>query len=186
MLIRTLLALVLLQGVAVGWSGAGHRVVAIIAYNKLDPATRTKVLDILAEHPRFEREFEDEMPSGLSELDEGRWIFSQAAVWPDIARGYPAPLRAQFHRATWHYINSPIFLNEEAKDLDPSGINLETDLLSDMESPQFNSIQALKWNARVAGDGSAPDTKRAVALCWLFHDTGDINRCTPLRCWRSG
>src|SRR5262245_58446176 len=91
---------------AMAWSDAGHKIIASIAFNRLTPEEREKVVAILREHPRFKADFTDKMPADLADDDKNEWIFQQAAVWPDIARGFRGE-DARFHHSTWHYINLP-------------------------------------------------------------------------------
>src|SRR5262245_28017257 len=106
----TALAMCLLvQGRAAGWSTGGHRVVANIAYDRLDPKTRSSVVKVLRKHEDFPKRFKDEMPKEIqkgSAEDQDRWIVLQAAIWPDLIRSIP-----KYHKDTWHYINKPHYLS---------------------------------------------------------------------------
>ena len=47
---------------AMAWTSPGHMIVALIAYDHLDPATRAKAVELLRAHPRFNDHFESFMP----------------------------------------------------------------------------------------------------------------------------
>src|SRR5690349_2587040 len=92
------------------WSGGGHKVTALIAWRQMDEPSRGRVVEILKSHPRWQEDFAAEMPAEIAngtESERQRWIFAQAAIWPDKIRRLP-----EFHRSTWHYINEPVFLSE--------------------------------------------------------------------------
>src|SRR5262245_2813910 len=97
------------------WSDAGHKIIASIAFRRLTAEEREKAVAILREHPRFKADFLDKLPSDLVDDDRNEWIFQQAAVWPDIARGFRGE-DAKFHHSTWHYINLPSYLNDSDKE----------------------------------------------------------------------
>src|ERR1700761_9803173 len=65
---RAFLSAILLSSIAVSpsavlaWNGPGHMIVALIAYDQLDPATKAKAVALLREHPRFSSHFQGEMP----------------------------------------------------------------------------------------------------------------------------
>ena len=71
----------------------------------MDARARSAAINILENHPDFEREFEDRMPRVIGK-DRDRWVFRQAIAWPQLAhflnnaldwakgvpnRGIPAP-----------------------------------------------------------------------------------------------
>src|SRR5471030_2863363 len=85
-----------------GWGPAGHKIVASIAFRRLTVEEQQIIVDLLRQHPRFSEDFQDRMPSGV---DENEWIFQQAAIWPDLAKGLPAGPKQQFSRPAWHFID---------------------------------------------------------------------------------
>src|SRR3954464_7789456 len=54
---------------AFAWNSAGHTIVALIAYDQLDPAVREKAVALLRAHPRFRDHFEGAMPREVSRGD---------------------------------------------------------------------------------------------------------------------
>ena len=74
---------------ALAWNSPGHMIVALIAYDQMDPATRTKAIELIRSHPRFHDHFESVMPREVSrgdERDKDQWLFAHAATWPDQVR----------------------------------------------------------------------------------------------------
>src|SRR5262249_49100700 len=74
---------------ALGWNPSGHMIVAMIAWDQMDEATRAKAIAILKEHPRFQDHFQRAMPKDVvkgSQAEQDAWAFAYAATWPDVVR----------------------------------------------------------------------------------------------------
>ncbi len=167
------------------WSEGGHRVIALIAYEKLSPEQRTRALNILRHHPRFREDFESAVPATIQQSPEGdrqRWLFTQAAAWPDIARSLPEPLLSLYHRPTWHYINLPVYLD------DASMLQLKSQIKANQRlewkegsDPTWNNaVQTLDMASQKLRVASTSDEQKALMLCWLLHSVGDLHQ--PLHC----
>jgi hypothetical protein len=172
------------------WNPSGHMIVALVAYDQLDDATKAKAVALLRAHPRFADHFQHYMPKDLvkgSQAEQDQWCFAQAATWPDMVR--PDPTRdpksmitredvTNYNRGVWHYIDMPIYLSEdEQHQLEHSvGENLSRDIPDDLDDPKMNIIQAEKVAAKIVGDASADEGKRGVSLCWLLHLVGDSHQ----------
>jgi hypothetical protein len=81
-----------------------------------------------------------------------------AARWPDDIRKDPA-----FHHGPWHYINLPY---------KPEG-QPATVLTAD-PLPE-NILRAYRVNLELL-QSTAPESTKAVALCWVFHLVGDVHQ----------
>jgi hypothetical protein len=174
---RLLCALVLSISTAcpvLAWSDAGHKIVASIAFSRLTPVERQRVVDILREHPRFKTDFLDAMPENVDAKDE--WIFQQASVWPDIARGFRGDALKEFNHGTWHYINVPQYLNES--DREALGQLKVNDSLDPPAKPveEMNAIQTIKLARALLADANASSRDKATMMAWLFHLVGDIHQ----------
>jgi hypothetical protein len=169
---RTIIVfLVLLAGVTPShaWNALGHRLIADIAWGELDPQARTQIVDILRRHPRFDEDFAKQLPV---DVEENRWIFQQAAVWPDMARGFRGEDRSTYDHPTWHYVNHPLFVGGERPLL---GVNLSMDYPPLEDQSKWNVAQAVK-HCRATLEGAAPPSDKALAYCWLFHLVGDLHQ----------
>ena len=135
-------------------------VTGAIAYNELQttsPQTAARVLAILRQHPDFQQHWSSKLNEpGLSEDDRNQYLFMLAARWPDDIRG-----NAHDH-PTWHYINY-VYAPEQ-------GIARTDTTLATGE----NILQAFEQNRQILRS-NAPDSAKAIALCWLFHLTGDVH-----------
>lgn len=165
---------------AQAWSDAGHKIIASIAFRQLNADQRAAIVELLAHHPRHAQDFRSAMPAdvaaGPAELCD-EWLFQQAAIWPDLARGFPEAEKERFHRPTWHYINRPLFLTDRDRDRlhDRIEINLKLDP-SEGPSDTFNVVQALRQAWRIAADPRADRSQRALMLTWIFHTVGDVHQ----------
>jgi hypothetical protein len=181
----TLLAFALVPASAYGWSDAGHKIVASIAFRQLTPAEQQKVVAILEAHPRFEADFVKRMPAEIAKAPDAlrhESLFQQAAVWPDMARGFAEPLKEQFHRSTWHFINLPLFLRpaDERALKDRLTVNVSLDVppldAPDEAKRAMNVIQAIRHARKLLAAPDAAKADKALMLAWLFHLVGDVHQ----------
>lgn len=142
------------------WNATGHRVIAAIAYDRLNPKAKARVDELLKQLPDFAN-----MPP--------REAFLAAAVWPDSIRNdprfyddiaenpKPTPLLPGFptmaRHTNWHYIDIPF---------SPDGTPLEPTKVP-------NALTELKRILRAR-------QMTAYDLPWLEHLTGDVHQ--PLHC----
>ena len=164
------------------WNPATHRISSQITWNELTADVKKEVIRILRFHPRFDRDFNKEMPIGVrlgTKDDRYAWLFQQASVWPDMVRDLSEEhQRAEYNRSKWHWVNMPLFLsNDDAQVLkDNISPNIETDPASVKDPKDMNIFQAINYNASILKDKNAPYGNRAVALCWIVHLVQDIHQ----------
>ncbi len=175
----------LLVAPALAWNSPGHEIIALIAYEHLDEPTRAKAVELLRAHPRFRDHFQSFMPKEVARAsvsDQDRWIFAHAATWPDLVRSAKGAVNRQdvseYHRTWWHFINEPLFLNDDERRLLEREIkvNRRRDLPQSDNDEFMNIVQALKNSGRIVRDASAAKEKRSVHLCWLLHLAGDSHQ----------
>lgn len=162
-----------------GWGPGGHRVVANIAYDRLDPAVRSKIVKIIRSHDDFKRKFDALMPDDIrqgSAADRDRWIFLQASIWPDLVRPFPP-----FHMETWHFVNFPFFLSKAdenaLKDSIKPNVNVKLPPpMSDEQKKTLNCMQAFNLCLREISDSHSTDPEKALYYCWLLHIGGDTHQ----------
>ena len=179
-----LLALILIIGVtgdALAFRAGGHRIIAEIAWQQLDENRRAELAQLLKHHPRLQQDFIDKMPdsvgNGTQEMKD-HWLFLQASVWSDLARGFRNPDRGKYHRGTWHYINFPTYIDASHESvIDLSGVNRNTEFKGAFrDDPDFNIVQAIKANLAGLRDTTRTKAERAVHLCWVLHLVGDAHQ----------
>lgn len=177
---RVLLTLMVLASISLpaeAWSDAGHKIIATIAWRQLTPQQRQNVLGVLAHHPRYVADFREAMPDNLSDPeDRHEWTFLQAAIWPDIARGYPEELKERFHHSTWHYINHPLVLMPADRHVDERlKLNLHV-RPPQVADESMNIVQTIRFARRELSDRRAPLREQALWLTWLCHTVGDLHQ----------
>jgi hypothetical protein len=129
---------------------------------------------MLKQHPRFQEDFKARMPNGV---EENEWIFQQAAVWPDIAKGLQGDLKKEYSRPEWHYIDLPYFpTDEDRNELEKNlSLNISFDVPAN-EDETMNVAQATLFAQRVLADTHASQPDKAKYLSWIFHLVGDAHQ----------
>lgn len=153
---------------AAAWNGAGHRLVALIAWQQMSPPTRQFVATALAAHPDHPRWLE--RAGGLGEAA----VFAEAATWADSIRNDPRYYDAERGEATplidgrfdsrrhrhWHYI-----------DVDMAGRPVQGELDHQIE----------RLSRLLGTTGDIPEI--SYALPWLAHLVADLHQ--PLHVGRA-
>lgn len=143
------------------WNAAGHRIVAVIAWQQLQPDTKAYVSAALARHPDFER-WREKARSADPQL-----VFAEAATWPDSIRDDPRYFDERRERPTppipglpdnarhldWHYVNVDSGKRRAGGELDH----------------QIESLSQV-LRSTVRGD------EISFALPWLIHLVADIHQ----------
>jgi hypothetical protein len=165
MLAVGLLVPVLLVGPAYGWHDKGHKVVALIAFRQLKPATKDAVVAALKKHVAFTQ---GDWPTRLEAgSDADASLFTLAAVFPDEVR----PDDAQFHELNdpdAHFIDLPyIPVRDDRNDpairvKDPNAIQ--------------NLPKAFRLHSHDIKSVSVTDEDQATSLSWIFHLVGDVHQ----------
>jgi hypothetical protein len=181
----TTLWMCFLTTLAQGWNPSGHMIVALIAYDQMDDATKAKAVELLRAHPRFQDHFQHFMPKEIvsaSQAKQDEWCFAHAATWPDVMREAKSVVTrddvTKYHRGIWHYVDIPIYLNEdEQHQLDHDvNQNLSREIPANPDDPTMNVIQAERNAEKIVGDKNAEAANRSVYLCWLLHLVGDSHQ----------
>lgn len=166
---------------ALAWNALGHRVVAEIAWQQLTPDQRAEIVDVMHRHPRFAEDFIQRMPRDVAAGDQAmqdRWIFWQAAVWPDVARGIRGADRQLYDHPTWHYVNGPIYLSDADRAALEGTLtnNVSAEYPTDAGQDEWNVLQAFKHAKAIVQDEDAAAPDKAIGYCWLFHLAGDSHQ----------
>jgi len=180
------LSILVLANTAFAWNGKGHEVVAYVAYQHLDAATRTKVNALLKRNPCY-----NEWSLAVSSLPADQQsvaIFMLAATWPDaiklakydcqpghafgpdgtgggdIAPGGPEAAQnigyVDTHRHKyWHFVDTPF----------------STDGTPTKPAPHPNALdEILTLTAALASSES--DDLKSYDLVWIEHLVGDVHQ----------
>jgi hypothetical protein len=168
------------------WDSVGHRLSVAVANHYLSADSKSKLLTLLEQHPRYQQDFLQQMPASIARGSADRrfdWLLGQAAFWPDTARGLPESEREKYNHPNWHYIEGA-WLRGEAKSQGNTyiGVRPFDDILGPSTTPMGdpsnidNIMTALDFNTRLLADSHTPIPQRAVALCWVLHLIGDIHQ----------
>lgn len=177
------IALCLNTSPSLAWFDFGHEAVATIAWNKLNPNTKDRVMSLLAKNPYYSK-WVAAIPAGTSDADKQMLIFAQSATWVDVIKKDPAyhadgvdggnkpngPACAEnigyadtrMHKY-WHYDDTP-FSPDHAALPPPATPNAQT------------QIEAF----RKVLSSDSPDDLKSYDLVWLIHLVGDVHQ--PLHC----
>ncbi len=145
---------------AQAWNGRGHRLVAWMAFEQLDETTKSKLAQILREHPAERTWWRN---ARFNPRDERLSLFVNASVFPDQAR--PDTEFARYFRPRAHYINYRLVYErnkpmriEEPRPTDENVVNTYLAHLKTINEPKNSKAE------------------RAVALSWVIHQVGDIHQ----------
>ena len=87
------------------WDDVGHKITAYIAWQRMTPDVREKVIKILREAPEDSQLSAFYQPYG-SQTEASRKLafFMTSATWPDIIRDRDFATRyKKYHHSNWHY-----------------------------------------------------------------------------------
>lgn len=187
---RRLLTLLMLSSIGVtsvahAWDATGHRLSAYVAWAMLPVETRNAMVELIKSHPRYQKDFAGVMPAAVMLADkeeQARWLIGQAAVWPDITRGFDGEDAAHYNHPTWHYIDGAW-----VRDIGIQGnVYAGTETLPTIhdgsdghiteQQEATNIVLALEYNLGVLNNRLSTSPQKAVALCWVLHLVGDIHQ----------
>jgi len=142
------------------WSGAGHEVIATLAWRELSAETKTNVTELLRNHPDYEKW--QASYSGDSGVDLPAFIFMRASIWADEIRRHGSP----YDHPHWHSVNYP---------LEPPAFPMEAG-----PKPNDDALYGIGQCEKFLSDAKAPPQERAVYLAWVIHLISDLHQ--PLHC----
>lgn len=151
------------------WVGSGHKIIAMIVWDELTPKAREKAIEILKQHPRYEKDLLAGLPAGSDESAAARYAFAVAATWPDMVRSQSHPMHFAANHPNWHYIDLPYHPENGADDGKPPAADAPKDGPRDI-------VEALTKNAADLQNPATTNEDRAMALCWILHLGGDIHQ----------
>jgi S1/P1 Nuclease len=162
------------------WGSIGHMAVAWVAYQKLTPATKSRVRALLKLNPDYQK-WLGQIPAGTATKYRSMMLFMIAATWPDQIKseaGYtddgPDPkgnrpdgasssqnigYSDHLHHKYWHFVDTPFSQDGSPLPAIPAP-NAET---------QIAAFRA------VLGTNPAGDVK-SYDLVWLLHLVGDVHQ----------
>ena len=150
---------------AFAWDETGHKITAYIAWQRMTPDVRERVIKILQAAPEDSQigTFYASNGSRLLETRK-REFFMVMATWPDIIRDAKFEVRnKKYANSPWHYADT-FWQWKDGKVV-----------FVDSQEANGLAMQKLIDFDRVIR-GTASDSEKAIAIAWLEHLIGDIHQ----------
>ena len=173
-LIAAFLFIVLSGLPAFAWDDVGHKITAYIAWQRMSPTARERVIGILRQAPEDSDLATYYFQYG-PESDEVRQreYFELVATWADIVRNFgmsPEQRKVfesrfrKYNKSNWHY--SDIFWKQ---------VNGKVELQQAPEEGGQAMAKLAEFD-RVMRDSNASVQDKAIAIAWFIHLAGDIHQ----------
>ena len=150
---------------ALGWDDSGHKITAYIAWQRMTPDVRERVLKILLAAPEDSTIGTYYFPYGSQNVDaRKRDFFMVMATWADLIRDRNFEVRMKkYHKSNWHY-DDQFWTSKDGK-------------IEYLKAPEDGGQALMRIDEFVKVIGSnAPDSEKALAIAWLEHLIGDIHQ----------
>jgi hypothetical protein len=159
------IALLLPQS-ALAWNATGHEVVARIAWEKMEPQTRARVIALMMQAPA-DADLASLLPTDNRPLSiRQRDLFMLAATWADIVRSDEFPERKKkYHHSIWHFAN--FFWKQQ------NGVAVD---MLELPPEKVNIVERLNFLQTEVVDRNTEASQRGIDLAWILHLIGDIHQ----------
>jgi hypothetical protein len=147
------------------WDEVGHKITAYIAWQRMTPEVRERVIKLLREAPEDSQLAAYYFSYGSQSRDvRERDFFIVISTWPDIIKDRDFPIRnRRYNHSNWHYSDTLWTVRDGKIEALPPAVN------------GGQAIERIKeFDAAIRGTG--PDAQKAVAIAWLLHLIGDIHQ----------
>ena len=148
------------------WDEVGHKITAYIAWQRMTPAVRDKVIKTLLEAPEDSQLSAYFMAYGSrSEQARRQEYFMLVATWADIIRDRNFETRyKKYHHSNWHY--SDTFWKSTSGKIE---------VLPTPENDNGKAMERLEEFTKNI-QGNASDEQKALAIAWIIHLIGDLHQ----------
>lgn len=150
---------------AYGWDETGHKITAYIAWQRMTPDVRERVIKLLREAPEDAQLSTFYMTFGAqTEAARKLDLFMIASTWPDIVRDRDFKVRyGKYHKGNWHY--------------DDKFWKVVDGKIEYLPPPEDGGVALAKMSEfSELIRGNAPDAQKAIAIAWLVHVIGDLHQ----------
>ena len=150
---------------ALGWDETGHKISAYVAWQRMTPEVRARVIKILLDAPEDSQLATYYMSYGTrTEEIRKREYFMLVSTWADIIRDRNFETRyKKYHHSNWHYADT-FWTQRDGK-------------IEYLEAPDDGGKaleRLVEYDKLIRGE--APDAQKAVAIAWLVHLIGDLHQ----------
>ncbi len=151
---------------AFGWDAVGHKLTAYVAWERMTPDVREKVIKILLDAPEdSDLNVHYDAYNSRSEAIKRLELFMYAAIWSDVIRNRSFDVRYKnYHQGDWHYAD--IFWKQE---------NGKATILIDFPEESGKAVPKLADFEKILKDSTFKTEEKAIALAWFLHVGGDIH-----------
>ena len=152
---------ILVAAPASAWNRPGHMITASIAYHAMkenSPKSLGRILTTLRKHPDYDSRWLESLNEGSAE-DADEVLFMLAARWPDDIRR-----RKEYDLPAEHYIDVAFIPRGQPAALKAPPI------------PKDNILVGYRRNIGVCKDSRTVEAAKAVSLCWIMHQIGDVHQ----------
>ncbi len=168
-IVKTLLVAIaaIFPAISIGaWDDTGHKITGYIAWQRMSPAARERVIKILRSAPE-DSHLSVYFQSYGARTDANKQLdyFMLVPTWADIVRDRAFPVRYEkYHKGDWHYTS--VFWRQ---------VNGQAQLIAD-KKPDGQAIEKLAEFEKALRDPAISDKDKAIALAWFLHIGGDIHQ----------
>ncbi len=157
---------IVLTSSVLAWDDTGHKLTTYIAWERMTPQVREKVIKIILNAPEDSDLSVFYLQDSRSAAVRQRELFMIASTWADIVRDRKFKNRFEkYHKGDWHY--SDTFWR---------GTNGKVEILEKFAEPKGKAVDQLFEFDKLMRDASASDADKAIALAWFLHLGGDIHQ----------
>lgn len=151
---------------AQAWDEVGHKITAYIAWQRMTPETRERLIKILLAAPEDAQLSTFYASYGSRTLDSRqREFFMLVATWPDIIRDRNFDVRnKKYAHSNWHYSDTMWTVT-----------NGNVVLLPESAEGGLAVPKIVEFD-KLVKDPSISDAQKAIAIAWLEHLIGDIHQ----------
>ena len=160
------ICLLITANTAFAWDAVGHKLTTYIAWERMTPEVREKVIKILLDAPE-----DSDLSVGYDAFNsrssaiKKRELFMYASIWSDVIRNRKFDVRYKnYHQGNWHYAD--IFWKQ---------VNGKAVVLVDFPEDSGKAITKLYDFEKILRDSSYKNEEKAIALAWFLHVGGDIH-----------
>ena len=165
-LVTLIVIFVSAAGASYGWDDVGHKITSYIAWQRMTPEVREKVIKILLEAPGDAQLSTFYLPYGSRSDDaKKREFFMLASTWPDIVRDRNFEDRyKKYHKGNWHY-SDDFWTSSNGR-------------IEFLKAPDDGgkAVEKLFEFEKLLRDPSDSAKEKAVAIAWIEHLVGDIHQ----------
>jgi hypothetical protein len=150
---------------AYGWDEVGHKITAYIAWQRMTPDVRAKVIKTLREAPEDSQLTTYYFSYGSQSREtRERDFFIIISTWADIIKDRDFSNRfRRYNHSNWHYTDTPWTIKDGKVEELPA------------TADGGQAVEKIKeFDAAIRG--TASEAQKAIAIAWLLHLIGDIHQ----------